>query len=217
MLSGAQKLIIIGAGGAGLEALQVATRMATWSILGFADDAPHSTGDLVGQIPVVGTVAETLERFAGQSVHFHCAVGANTDRRRLAEFAESREFIPATLVDPGADVAASATIGAGCYVGPLAFVGPLAVVGRHVLINVGCSIGHHSNVGDFSQVCPGARVSGASVLGTGSFIGSNGVVAPGVRVGDWATVGAASLAAREVPPGCSAIGVPARIIALPSK
>jgi sugar O-acyltransferase (sialic acid O-acetyltransferase NeuD family) len=216
MMSRAPKLIIIGAGGAGLEALQVASRMATWSLLGFADDRPDATGGLVGQLPVIGTVAEALGRFAGQAVHFHCAVGANADRRRLAEIAESLGFIPATLVDPGADVAASATIGAGCYVGPQAFIGPEAVVGRHVLINVGCSVGHHARVGDFSQVCPGARVSGASVLGTGSFIGSNGVVAPGVRVGEWATVGAASLAAREVPAGCSAIGVPARIIALPT-
>jgi sugar O-acyltransferase (sialic acid O-acetyltransferase NeuD family) len=144
-------------------------------------------------------------------------VGRNSLRRTWAALFEERGFAPATLIDPTAVVAASAAVGAGSYLAPHAFVGPGARIGRHVLVNVGASIGHHSAVEDFAQVCPGGRVSGHARLGAGAFIGSNGVVAPGVQVGAWAVVGAASLAARDVPERFSAIGVPARMVAVPDR
>ena len=154
------ELILLGAGGAGIEALMVAQRMATWSVLGFADDGKRENVD---GLPVLGGIAEVLERHSGLRSHFHCAMGDNRDRRRMAEIAESRGLIPANLVDPSAFIAPSATMGAGVYAAPFSFVGPQARVGRHVLLNVGVSVGHHSDLSDYCQLCPGARVSGKSV------------------------------------------------------
>jgi len=210
------KLILIGAGGAGLEALLVARRMGTWSLVGFADDSASIAGTAVDGLPVMGTVSSVLAEFAHRGLHMHCAVGDNGVRQEMAEMIASSGYSAATLIDPSATIAPTATIGAGTYVAPHSFVGPEARVGCHVLLNVGCSIGHHSIVGDFSQVCPGGCVSGNARLGNGAFVGSNGVVAPGVQIGEWATLGPASLAARDVPARFSAVGVPARIFGVPS-
>lgn len=214
-MSTLSKLIIAGAGGAGLEALLVARRMGVWDILGFADDAPALAGKSAGGVAVLGTLHRVASDYAEKETQVHLAFGQNALRMQWAAFFKGRGFRPATLVDPSAVFADSSTVGEGSYLAPHVFVGPQARIGRHVLVNVGASIGHHSHLEDFVQVCPGGCVSGNVRLGPGSFVGSNGVVAPNVRVGAWAVVGAASLAARDVPEHYSAIGVPARALAVP--
>jgi sugar O-acyltransferase (sialic acid O-acetyltransferase NeuD family) len=216
-----QKLIIIGAGGAGIEALWVARRIndsatsARWQVLGWVDEDPSRKGELVEELPILGTPADVCEEFGGVGIRFHCAVGDNFHRRRLVGRFESAGFEAATLIDPGAVIAASAKIGTGSYIGPLAVIAPRAQIGRHVMVNLSVSVGHHSHVGDFSQICPGARISGRVHLDEGVFVGSNGVVAPKVSVAEWATVAAGSLAVRDVPARATALGVPARTLTVP--
>lgn len=217
------KLIIGGAGGAGCEALWLVQRINLAAgrelidVVGWADDNPQLKGEIIEGIPVLGPTEQVCRDLRGAGYLFHCAVGSNRQRERVAALFEGAGFLARSLVDPSAIVAASARIGDGCYIGPLSVVAPHARVGRHVLINSHVGVGHHAHVGDFAQLCPGARVSGQVRLGAAAFIGSNGVLAPGITVGEGATVGAASLAARDVPPGATALGVPAKILAVPPK
>jgi sugar O-acyltransferase (sialic acid O-acetyltransferase NeuD family) len=216
-----RKLIIIGAGGAGIEALWVVQRLAAtpsaeaWTVLGWVDEDPARKGELVEELPILGPPGDVCREFGGQGIWFHGAVGDNFHRRRLTGIFEQAGFQPATLIDPSAAIAASAQIGAGCYIAAQASIAPRARIGRHVMVNLGASIGHHSQCGDFCQVCPGGRVSGRALLGEGAFVGSNGVVAPRVSVAEWATVAASSLAVQNVPARATAIGVPARSLVPP--
>lgn len=213
------ELFVVGTGGAAVEASWVVRRMSVsgspLKIIGFADDKAELAGSKFEGIDVVGTPAQIAERFRGQDRYFHCAIGDNRVRAKIGAMLEAAGLIPISLVDPTAVVAPSATIGAGAYIAPFAFVGPHAQVGRHVLINVSASVGHHSVVGDFAQLCPGARVSGKANLGAFAFVGSNGVVSPGVQLGDGATLGACSFAARGIPARATALGVPAKVLAVP--
>ena len=214
------KLIIVGAGGAGIEALWVAQRInersEVWEIAGFADDNPHLSGTYVNGVAVLGTLAHVLKQMAAQTVMFHCAVGSNRQRQRVATFIEEQGFLSATLIDPTAVVAESAMIGNGSYVGPLSIVAPHARVGRHVLINTHVGVGHHAVVGDFAQLCPGVRVNGGCKVDTGAFLGSNATVQPGLTIGEGATIGANSFVIRSVKPRFSMLGVPARIMSRPA-
>lgn len=212
----ASKLLILGAGGAGTDALLVAQRMLAAGtanfagIHGFADDNPALAVTAIDGIPVLVTTAQVMSVFGGGDRLFHCAVGDNRQRQKLALQFEAQGWEAVSLIDPSAIVAATARLGGGTYIGALSFVAPQACLGRHAIVNVSASLGHHSQCGDFVQVCPGGRISGNARLGEGVFVGSNGVVAPGVTVGKWATVGAASLAVRDVAARTLALGVPAR-------
>ncbi len=216
-MSEIRKLLLIGAGGAGLEALMVARRSQSprWEVVGFADDNPDTHGATLDSTLVLGGVEATLREYQGAGVWFHCAIGTNFVRKKVTALAEAAGLRPASLVDPSAVISCTAQLGEGCYVAPMVFVGPEAHVGRHVLLNVGASVGHHVVIGDFGQLCPGARASGKVRFGAGAFVGSNGVVGPGLEVGEWATVAAASFAARDVPARGTALGVPAKILAVP--
>jgi acetyltransferase EpsM len=214
-MSARKKLIIVGAGGAGAEALMVAQRMEGWEILGFADDAGVPEVKRAHPMRVLGSIDSVASQFAGGGAYIHLASGRNELRMRWALLFESRGFPAATLIDPSAALSDSAILGDGCYLAPFVFVGPDAAVGRHVLINTGASVGHDSIVGDYGQISPGGRLCGGAQLGIGAFVGSNGVVTPRVRVGAWSVVGAASLVARDLPDNFSAIGVPAVAVPRP--
>ncbi len=53
---------------------------------------------------------------------------------------------------------------------------------------------------------------GPVVIGPHAMVGARAVVLAGVRIGDGASVGAMSLVHDDIPAGCLAVGVPARVI-----
>ena len=121
-----------------------------------------------------------------------------------------------TLVHPRAVVSGMARAGEGVFVGAGSVVAPGVVLGSHVFINRGVTIGHHTQVGDFSTLSPGVNVGGHVAVGRGVAIGMGACVLEELVIGDHATVGAASLVTKDVPPGQTALGSPARLRSSPA-
>lgn len=218
-----KQLVIVGAGGAGSEAIWITRRINAaastpcWELSGVADDNPQLAEKSIDGVKVIGTVAQVLKRASAAEYYFHCAIGKNQQRQRVAELLHAQGWRAATLVDPAAIVAETAMVGEGSYVGPYSIIAPHAQVGRHVLINTHVGVGHHARVGDFAQLCPGVRVNGGCKIDTGAFLGSNATVHPGLTVGEGASIGANSFVIRSVKPRFSMLGVPARIVSRPAE
>lgn len=79
------------------------------------------------------------------------------------------------------------------------------VIHRDAVIGADCMLMQQVTVG---QLADGA----APVIGSGVYIGAGAKVLGGVRVGDGARIGANAVVLRDVPAGCTAVGVPARVI-----
>jgi len=189
-------LILIGASGFGREVLWVCRR-AGLAVVGFCDDAADKQSGTFAGLPLLGAIEQAAVRF-GAGTAFHCAVGNNRDRQRLAGRALAAGWSPVTVVDPSAIVAPDVGVGEGTFVGPLTVVSCCVRVGRFVLINQQTSIGHDSQLGDFSQVCPGACVSGQCGIGTGAILGSNAVLLPARSMGNWSVLGANALGLSDI-------------------
>lgn len=212
-----KKLLIIGAGGMGKEAAWVAAdakragmRGADWEILGFADDNRAKLGALVYGFPVLGTFEELAAKYAGGPLAYYCAVAAVEPRRRLVAQADSLGWTAATLIHPSVILADDAVVGKGTYVGALSVLSPSCRVGNHALINQRVTIGHDAVVEDFATVFCGAQINGGCVVGEAAVLGSNATLQPAVCIGDSAVVASNSAVLRNVDPGVSVIGVPAR-------
>ena len=100
---------------------------------------------------------------------------------------------------------------------------PEAKVGRRVFIDhgMGVVVGATAEIGDDCTIYQGVTLGGTSLakgskrhptLGRGVIVGANSQVLGGFTVGDGARVGSSAVVLREVPPGATAVGNPARIV-----
>jgi len=104
---------------------------------------------------------------------------------------------------------------------------PGAKMGHRVFIDhgMGVVIGETAEVGDECTIYQGVTLGGTSLakgakrhptLGRGVIVGANSQVLGGFTVGDGARVGSSAVVLKPVPPGATAVGNPARIIAAES-
>lgn len=196
---------IIGGGGHAVivvSALQASGR----GLLRIFDDDPERWGAEVLGVPIIGPVAKAAEAVSKAAI---LAVGANRIRANLVE---ALELTWTSVVHPSAIVHPSVSIGPGSVVCAGAVVQPGTRIGRHVIVNTSASVDHDCELGDFAHIAPGAHLAGDVHIGTGTLIGIGSAVVPEVIVGDWATVGAGAAVTGNLPAGCTAVGVPARIL-----
>lgn len=103
---------------------------------------------------------------------------------------------------------------------------PGAKIGRRVFIDhgMGVVIGETAEVGDECTIYQGVTLGGTSLyrgqkrhptLGRGVVVGAGAKILGGLSVGDGAKVGSNAVVVKEVPPGATVVGVPARIVEEP--
>jgi sugar O-acyltransferase (sialic acid O-acetyltransferase NeuD family) len=128
-------------------------------------------------------------------------------RRALAHFGEDAF---ATLVSEAAHVSPSAKLGAGCVVQRDACIMADARIGFGCKVNGGATVHHDCVVGDCCTLAPGSRLLGYVVVGDDVFVGASATVMPKVKIGNGAMIGAGALVTRDVAPGETVAGVPAK-------
>ncbi|WP_093377880.1 DapH/DapD/GlmU-related protein [Flavimobilis marinus] len=105
----------------------------------------------------------------------------------------------------GADLAWQARIGPGAIL----FHPQGVVIGQTVTIGARCQIQQGVTIGGLGQA--GAIVTPMPMIGSGVRIGAGARILGGVKIGDDANIGANAVVLIDVPPGRTAVGVPARI------
>ena len=99
---------------------------------------------------------------------------------------------------------------------------PGAKIGRRLVIDHGCGIviGETAEIGDDCLLYQGVTLGGTGkdqgkrhpTLGNHVMVGSGARILGPFKVGDNARIAAGAVVLREVPPGATAVGVPARIV-----
>jgi len=100
---------------------------------------------------------------------------------------------------------------------------PGATIGRRLFIDhgMGVVIGETAEIGDDVTIYQGVTLGGTSLskgvkrhptLANGVVVGGGAKVLGGFTVGEGARIGSNAVVVKEVPPGATAVGIPARII-----
>ena len=99
---------------------------------------------------------------------------------------------------------------------------PGAQIGRRFFIDhgMGVVIGETAEIGDDCTLYHGVTLGGTSwnkgkrhpTLGNGVVVGAGAKILGPITVGDGARIGSNAVVVKEVPPGATAIGIPARIV-----
>ena len=211
-------LVIVGAGGFARETAQ-AVRAAHASgggppLLGHLDDDPALHGREVDGAPVLGgceLVHRLLrDRPGAQAV---VCVGSPRDYAVRARLVRRLGLPPhqyATVVHPGAAVAAGCTVGPGSVLLAHAVLTAAVRVGAHVAVMPQTVLTHDDVVGDFATIASGVRLGGGVRVGRGAYVGAGALVREYARIGDWSLLGMGSTVLGDVPPGEVWVGSPAR-------
>ena len=216
-------LAIFGAGGLGREVLvlarQINEAVPTWELFGFFDDQIPPAPELL-DLPYRGSSTDLLAlgQHTPAAAPLHVAVAMGNSQHRATVVARLRTAGPGlhfpALIHPGVarQPYQRLRIGEGCLVQQGCLLTTNIQLGEFTLLNLGCTVGHDAVLDGFCSLMPHANVGGAAHLERGVYLGTNATVIQGVRIGAETIVGAGAVAVRDLPAGCTAVGVPARII-----
>jgi sugar O-acyltransferase (sialic acid O-acetyltransferase NeuD family) len=138
--------------------------------------------------------------------------GRGRDRIELMALMLARGLAPLTVIHRTAFVAADALLGSGCQILAQSAVCTCAELGDGVIVNTSASVDHDCQIGRGVHVGPGARLAGEVTVGEMAFIGMGAIVLPRLRIGENAVIGAGAVVTRDVAPGITVLGAPARPI-----
>ncbi len=213
-MSGVRKLLLFPFSGNAREAVAVIEAQnalaPTWDFLGFVDDDPRTHGATFAGYPVLGG----REVLAGRPEAMVLAVPGRpeTFRRRpdiISGLSLPRERL-ACLVHPTAAIGPQVRIGANTLIMAHVTLTAGVTVGDHVVILPGTVVAHESSLGEYSLVGSNVSVSGGVTVGRCCYLGSGSRFIQQITVGDGALVGLGAVVIRDVAPGATVAGCPAR-------
>lgn len=203
--------MIVGAGGLGREAATVVAdindRSDEWELLGFVDDDEDSHGTEHLGVPVIGDLDWLLDQ---QDIRYVIGIGSSRVRRGVGERLSRADLAPASLIHPTVATHATHRIGRGTIIFRGVVLMLSVQLGEHVVADVNATIGHDTRLDAYTTLRPGVHVSGNVSTGRASDIGAGAVVLEGVSIGENTLVGAGAVVTADLPPDCTAVGVPAR-------
>lgn len=204
-----EKILIAGAGAHCKVVLDLLLSGGAYEVAGLLDDG--GVQSVLG-VPVLGGDEEIEALFRAGIRRGFVAIGGNAARKRVTARMERTGYEMVSLVSEHAVVSRFAALGAGTLVMPGAVVNAGSRVGRGCILNTNCSVDHDCHLGDFVHIAPGCALSGTVTVGEATFLGTGARVIDGISIGSASMIGAGAAVIRDLPDGCTAVGVPARVI-----
>jgi sugar O-acyltransferase (sialic acid O-acetyltransferase NeuD family) len=216
------KLAIYGAGGFAREVAPPAIEMASAATSGnaepidlvFVSDVAEEIGTIVNGFRVISyaaLVAECSDRLVS------IGIGDGAVRRAIAEKC-ARDGLRFAEVRARTHIRYhNVTVGEGAVVCEYTIISTNSRVGRHFQANFHAYVGHDCVVGDFVTFAPRVNCNGWVVIEDDAYIGTGAMLRQGspekpLVIGRGAVVGMGAVVTRDVPPGVTVVGNPARVL-----
>jgi sugar O-acyltransferase (sialic acid O-acetyltransferase NeuD family) len=199
-----QSLLLLGCGGFGNEvAAWITAHAMPFKVLGFLDDEKPTAPGVVGPIQ---------DHTPQPDAKYLTCFGSGSARHQMRMQLQARGAHFATLVSPNAMTATPFTGVVNCIFLGACSISSGVTLNNDLLIQGFAVIGHDVTIGTGVTVSSHAFIGGGAKLEPFCTIHPHAVILPHVVVGEGAVVGAGTVVIKNVPPGATVFGMPARII-----
>lgn len=204
------KVAIFGAGGLGRVVLDTLLQAGACEPVAFLDSDPALHGEEIEGIPVRGGLECAPALLEERIRHAIVAIGINESRLEVARGLENAGMKLVSAIHPLSSISRTARLGKHLIIGPRATVCVHASVADHVVISAGAIVDHDCNLGEAAFLHPAVRLAGAVHVDSLAVVGVGASVIPGRRIGRAARVEGGAVVIRDVPPGATVAGAPAK-------
>ena len=208
-----KNLIIIGARGFGREMYSLALVCdgygKEWTVKGFLDDKKDALDGYKDYPPILGSVEDYVVQ---EGDVFVSGLGNVEYKERYVSMILERggEFV--NLIHPSVVIYKNAEIGKGVTINAFAVIGNDIKVGDFVTIQGYSVLAHDVTVGDWTHITAFSFLGGFTKVGKRVTIYLGSKIIDRRVIGDGATIGTGSVVIRNVKPGTTVFGNPAREI-----
>ena len=207
-----KKLIVYGAGEFGSLIANVLSYHDDLEIAAYGDDDPQKTVDHIDGIPVFGQ--KDLLNFAEQNniKLAITAIGNNTIRAEKFNLLKNTGFQMISIVHPQALIDTKVSYGDNVIIEMGTAIHTNSKIGNNVFLGGEALIGHHNIIGDHVLVGGNVSFGGSVVVEDYVSLGVGASIKPGIRLGEGSVIGVGAAVIKDVEPGTTVVGVPAKPI-----
>jgi len=207
-----KKLIVYGAGEFGSLIANVLSYHDDLEIVAYGDDDPQKSADHIDGTPVFGQ--EDLLDFAKQNniKLAITAIGNNTIRAEKFNLLKNTGFQMISIVHPQALIDTKVSYGDNVIIEMGTAIHTNSKIGNNVFLGGEALIGHHNIIGDHVLVGGNVSFGGSVVVEDYVSLGVGASIKPGIRLGEGSVIGVGAAVIKDVEPGTTVVGVPAKPI-----
>ena len=207
-----KKLIVYGAGEFGSLIANVLSYHDDLEIAAYGDDDPYKTTDHIDGTPVFGQ--KDLLNYAKQNniKLAITAIGNNTVRAEKFNLLKNTGFQMISIVHPQALIDTKVSYGDNVIIEMGTAIHTHSKIGNNVFLGGEALIGHHNTIGDHVLVGGNVSFGGSVVVEDYVSLGVGASIKPGIRLGKGSVIGVGAAVIKNVEPGTTVVGVPAKPI-----
>lgn len=207
-------IVIVGASGFGREVKTLIDAInkvgLAYNFLGYYDDG-IAKGTVVNGFPVLGSLGELNATDAPTAVAL--GIGKPEVKSKIIGLLDNKQLDFPTLIHPGALLSDDGiTIGKGSVICAGCIITCNIAIGDFVTLNLMCSVGHDTVIGDYASFMPSVNISGEVHIGERVYVGTGAKIINQLAVGEGCIIGAGAVVSKDLPPDCTAVGIPAKPI-----
>lgn len=176
-------------------------------ILGILDDTLCKSENTYNTAPVFGG-REKIKDYKDYPF-INNVFSSPQARKKVAGLLDGCDVI--SVIHPDADLSGVHAKN-GIRIEPGVLLGGGVVLMDNVVLLAGCNISHDCYLGEYVFVGPSAVLCGSVRVGDMAYIGAGAVIKQKVKIGEGAVVGAGAVVVKDVAPGTTVVGCPAKEI-----
>ncbi|MDD4672237.1 MAG: acetyltransferase [Bacteroidales bacterium] len=211
-----KKIAIFGAGGFGREVHSLIEHINnvsnTWEFIGYFDDDKDKYGKTINGYKVLGGTS-SLNNIQ-EKLYVVFAIAEPKIKKKVIEGIHNTNIKYPILKHPSVILGNKlySEIGEGTILCANVISTVNIKIGKHVILNLACTVGHDTIIGDYCSFMPTVNISGEVVIEEAVYVGTGAKMINKLKVGKNTIVGSGAVVVSDLPPNCTAVGVPAKVI-----